>query len=168
MVLRDRNLETKLGLVFLPSLHSNHPQIIRCYPHSKERQYTYSNQLGKFETIILWFRGSFAIWDSDAIPTHLPHRFTPTNTCPIKNSNGKCLGYVAFECHAYFHNTWESFVHKDQQRTCLGYVAPKPQRWQMSNFGWKTSFIVNKLRPHSHIWINPKIANFFESKLSMG
>ena len=53
VVLRDRNLETKLGLVFLPSLHSNHPQIIRCYPHSKERQYTYSNQLGKFETIIL-------------------------------------------------------------------------------------------------------------------
>ena len=29
---------------------------------------------------------------------HLSHGFTPTDTCPPKNFNGRCLGYVVFEC----------------------------------------------------------------------
>jgi hypothetical protein len=27
----------------------------------------------------------------------------------------------------------DSFAHRDQQKICLGYVAPKPRRWQMSS-----------------------------------
>jgi hypothetical protein len=55
---------------------------------------------------------------------------------------------------------------KDQRKTCLGYVAPKPQRWQMSSFGSWVDSIVNQLRAHSHIWIYPKIIHFVESKSS--
>ena len=61
------------------------------------------------------------------LPT-FPHGFTPTNTCLTKNFNGRCLGYVAFECHAHFHINWVSFAHRDQQKTCLKYDAPKMRR----------------------------------------
>ena len=41
---------------------------------------------------------------------------SPTNTCPTKYSNSRCLGYVAFKCHANFHINWESCAHRNQQR----------------------------------------------------
>ena len=94
-----------------------------------------------------------------------PHGFTRTNTCPIETSNGICLGCDVCECHAKFQIDGESFAHMDQQKTCLGYVAPKPQWWQMSSFGSWAGSIVHKLRPHSHVRINPKIANFANPKL---
>ena len=62
------------------------------------------------------FLGSFAIWGDDASVAHLPHGFTPTNTCPTINSNNTCLGYDVFECHANFQNNWESFAHREQQK----------------------------------------------------
>ena len=37
----------------------------------------------------------------------------PPSTCPTINSNGKSLGYVAFECHANFQLKLKSFVHRD-------------------------------------------------------
>ena len=36
----------------------------------------------------------------------------------------------------------------------------------MSSFGLWIASIVNKLRAHSHIWINPKMDKFIESKSS--
>ena len=45
---------------------------------------------------------------------NLPHAFTPTNTCPTKNSDSRCLRYVVFECHASFQISWVSFAHRDQ------------------------------------------------------
>ena len=110
---------------------------------------------------------SFAIWGSNTTSTHLPHGFTPTNTCPTKNSINRYLSYVAFECQANFQITWGSFAHRDQHKKCLRYVAPEPQRWQMSIFGSWTDSFVNQLRAHSHIWVNPNLTNFIESKLSM-
>jgi hypothetical protein len=53
MVPRVSNLDIKLGLVFLSNLHSNHLLMTKCYLHSKEGKYTYSNQLTNLETIIL-------------------------------------------------------------------------------------------------------------------
>ena len=166
---RGKNLEMRLQLVFCLNLHSNHLQMKECYPHSKEGPFIYSNQLTNLETINLWFFwGSFAIWGSGATTTHLPHGFTPTNTCPTRNSNGWCLGYVAFDCHENFQINWESFAHRDQQKTCSWYVVPMLWRWQMSSNHSCTSSIVKQLRAHCHIWIDPKITNYVESKLSTG
>jgi hypothetical protein len=53
--------------------------------------------------------GSFAIWDSSVTIVHLPHGFTPTNTC---------LGYVTLECHATSQIIWELFAHKGRQTIC--------------------------------------------------
>ena len=150
--LERQQLRNTIGVGFLSNLHSNYLQMTRCYPHSKEGQYTYSNQLTNLETIFYGFLGSFAIWGSGATIVHLPHGLRPTNTCPTKNSNCRCLECVMFECHANFQINWESFAHRDQQKgTCLRYVASKMQRWQMSSRHlWSTS-TVNKLSAHSHI-----------------
>ena len=113
------------------------------------------------------FLRSFGTRGIDDTITHLPHGFTPTNTCPTKNSKGRCLGFATFECCAIFQINWESFVHRDQlKKYVLWYVAPKPCRWQMSSFGSWTGFVVNQLRTHHHIWLIPQIANYVESKLS--
>ena len=82
-------------------MHLKHLQMTKCYPHSKERQYTYSNQpLKLFFFVIFWEALQFEV----AVPQlHNFHMgFTPINTCPTKNSSNKCLGYVALECHANF------------------------------------------------------------------
>ena len=47
------------------------------------------------------YLGGFAIRGSVAETTHLPHGFTPPNTCPTKNSNDKCLGYDAFVIYIF-------------------------------------------------------------------
>ena len=157
---------TTLCLAILrPNLNSNHLQMIEYYPHSKEGNTPTQINSQILKPLFCDFLGSFTIWGSGVTTTRIPHGFTPTNTCPIKNSKGRCLGYVAFECHANFQINWESFAHRDQQKTCLEYAAPKPRKWQMSRFGSWTAFIVHQLRAHSHIWTNPKIANSIESKL---
>ena len=133
------NLEFKLGLLF----YHTFTQILSKYQRWKEGQCTYSNQLTNLETLFCDFLGSIAIWGNNATTLHLPHGFTPTNTCPTKSSNGRCLRYCVFECHANFQINWESLAHRDQQRTCFRYVAPKPWRWQMSSMHPWTSSIVN-------------------------
>lgn len=90
----------------------------------------------------------------------------PPTHVQLEIYSGTCLGYVVFECHATFQIKWESSAHKDQQTTCLGHVIPKPQRWQMSRFSLWIGSTINRLRAHSHIWNNPIIANYGESKLS--
>ena len=129
LVLRRSNLEFRFGLKFF---YQTSTQIV-----SKQQddiffkgkgQYTYSNQVTYFETIILL--RSFAIQDSSVTIAHLPHGCTPTNTCPTKNSNSRYLGHVAFKCHANFQINWEPAAHRDQQKNpCLKHeVAPKPRR----------------------------------------
>ena len=54
----------------------------------------------------------------------------------------------------------------DQQKTCLGYVLPKLQRWQMSSMHSYINSTVNQYRAHSHIWIHPKITNYTELEVS--
>ena len=83
------------------------------YPCSKEGQYTNSNQLTILTPLFCDLLGSFATWGSDATIAHLPHGFTPTNTCPTKIPNSKCLGYVVFECHENSQINWETFAHRD-------------------------------------------------------
>ena len=113
------------------------------------------------------FVGNFAIWGSVATIMHLLHGFTPTDTCPTKNSNNRCLGYVVFECHANFQINWESLTNRINKKTRLGYATPKSWRWQMSSMHSWTRSTVNHLRAHYPIWINPKTTNFVESRLSM-
>ena len=91
--------------------------------------------------------------------------YPPTHV-QLKSSNIIFLGHVAFECHANFQINWKSLAHRDRQKNCLGYVAPKPWRWQMSSFGLLVGSIINQSRAHSHIWNNPKIINFVEPTLS--
>ena len=47
VVLRGSSLELKLGWFFWLSLHSNHLQMTRYYPHSKEGKRTYSKSAHK-------------------------------------------------------------------------------------------------------------------------
>ena len=139
VVLRGSNLDLKVGLVFWSNLHSNHLQMTKCYPHSKEGRYPYSKQLTYLEINFLWFWGSFAIWGSNAIIVYLPHGFAPTNTCPTKHAKGRCSGYVAFEYHAHSQINWESFAHRDHKHM-LRICYPKTQRWQLSSkYSWSSS-----------------------------
>ena len=169
VVLRGSNLEIKLGLVFFikpPLKLSPNEKILPSF----KRGYNYGNQLTNLGTIILWFFGKLCNLRQCC------HNYmsmwkvcTTTNTCPTKNSSRRCLGYVVFECSAKFQFNWSSFAHRDQQEKYIfvfWYDAPKPRRCQMSSKCLWTSSIKNQLRAHSHIWVNPKITNFIESKLS--
>ena len=49
----------------------------------------------------------------------------PSTHVQLKFFKDRCLGYVVFECHANSHINWESFAHRDQQKTCLRYATPK-------------------------------------------
>ena len=143
LVSRGYNLQNKLGLVFWYDLHSNHLQW-QTFTFIQKRgsiPTQINSQILKPVYMILW--EILAIWCKGATTTHLPRGFTPTNTCLTSNYDNRCLGYVAFECHANFHINWESFVHRDQQKTCLGLVAPKAWRWQMSSKCLRTGSIVN-------------------------
>ena len=53
VALKGNYLGSQLGLVFWSNLHSNHLQMTKCYPHSKERQYTYLNELTNLQIISL-------------------------------------------------------------------------------------------------------------------
>ena len=82
----------------------------------QKRGNIYSNQLTYLETIILWFLGKFCNFMQGC------HNWAPSTWIstyqhnPTKNSNGRCLGHVAFECHTKFHINWESFAHRNQQK----------------------------------------------------
>ena len=102
------------------------------------------------------FLGSFLIWGSGVATVHPPHGFTSTNICSIENYNNRCLEYVV-ECHAHFQSSWESYAHRDQQITRVGYAVPKPRRWLMSSSGLGAGFTLNQLWAHYHTWNFPKI-----------
>jgi hypothetical protein len=94
VVLRGNNLEIKLGVGFLikPPLKSssNHKML-----SSFKRGAIYllkSTQILKPLVCVFWETLQFEA------PT-FAHGFTPTNTYPTKY---RCLGYVAYECHANF------------------------------------------------------------------
>ena len=77
MVLRGNGLEMKLGLVFWLNLNSNHLRMTKRYPHSKEGQYIYSNQLKNIEAIIVWFFWEALQFEAMVPQTvHLRHGFT--------------------------------------------------------------------------------------------
>jgi hypothetical protein len=80
MVQGGNNLGFKLGLVFLSNLHSNHLQMTKCYPHSNEENYTYSNQLTNLEAIIFFFFRKLCNLSGGATIVHFPQGFTLTNT----------------------------------------------------------------------------------------
>ena len=77
----------------------------------------YSKWLTYLETICDFFR-EFEATVTQLSTFHMdPH--LPTHVCPTKKeSNGGCLRYVVFECHANFQIIWEAFAHRDQQKTC--------------------------------------------------
>ena len=122
---------------------------------------------------ISWNHYFVNFWEALQFVAAMPQLHTfhldlhPPSTCPTKSSNNRCLGYAAFECHANFQINWESIAHSDQRKTCQGYVAPKSWRWQLSSRCLWTSSTIIQLRAHSHIWINPEIANFVQSKWFM-
>jgi hypothetical protein len=62
-----------------------HFQNITCYPHLKNGQYIYWNQLTKLETIMLWL-----FWDALQFDVADPNYVSSTwiyttNACPTKN-----------------------------------------------------------------------------------
>ena len=59
---------------------------------------------------------------------HLPHGFTLTNTCSTKNTNNRCFGYDAFECHAFFHINCKLLAHRDQQKHVQEKTLNSPQK----------------------------------------
>ena len=72
MIFKGNNLEIKLGLAFWSILQSNHLQMIKYYPHSKEGQCTYSEQLTNLDAIILWSLGKLCTFHPDLHPsTHV-------------------------------------------------------------------------------------------------
>jgi hypothetical protein len=118
MVSRGNSLELKLGFGFLiePPLKSS-PIDQKNVIVIQKRGNIFSQICSQIlEPLCCDVVGSFAIYGNRATITHLPHKFTPTNTCPTENSNDRCLGYVAFECHANFHICWESFAHRDRHK----------------------------------------------------
>ena len=104
MVLRCTDLEIKLGLFF--SWTST--QIIYKWQNITLIN-TWTIYLLKssthLEPSIFYIWESFAIWGNGATIMHLPHGSTPTNTCPTKYSNARCLRLVC---------VWVSYKNLDQ------------------------------------------------------
>ena len=152
-----------IGLVFLTEhpLKSS-PKWQNVSLSHKRGNYTCSNQLTNLEIIFGKFLGSFAIWGNDATLARLPHGRQPPTHFQFKKSHDRYLGYVVLPCK--FSDKVESFAHRDQQTNMYRICCSKPQRWPLSSFGLWTSSTINWLRACSHIWTNPKITNFFESK----
>ena len=124
--LESSNLVIELRLVILSNLHSNHLQMTKCYPCSKEGQHTYPNQLTNLETIILWIFWKFCNlwqWCQNCTPSTWIYCHPPTHV-QLKILNNKCLGYVAVECHTNFQINWESFAHRDQLKNMVSICCP--------------------------------------------
>ena len=162
VVSRSNNLEFKLGLVCWLKLHLNHLQTTKCYPRSKEGQYTQISWNHYF--VIFWEALQFEV----AVPqlcTFLIDLHPPT--CRTTKSNGRCLGYGAFDYHANFQIDWESFAHRDQQKKHMFRICcPLERGCDNVKLVFVDWFPCNQLRAHSHVWINQKIANSIKSKLS--
>ena len=149
--LEGQQLSNIIGVGFWSYLHSNHLQVPKGLPHSKEGAiYLLKSTHKSWNHNFVIFLGSFAIWGSCGTIVHLPHEFPPTSTCPTINSNGQCLGYATFECHSNFEINWESFPHTNQQKYMFGICCllewldtPKLWRWQTSSKCLGTGFIVN-------------------------
>ena len=98
---------------------------------------------------------------------HLPHGFTPPIHVKLKNPKKDAKNIVCLSVMEIFRSTGNHLHIGINQKRSWGYVVPKSWRWQMSSrHPWNNS-TVNQLRAHQHIWINPIIAKFFESKSSM-
>ena len=113
MVLRGNGLGIKLGLLFFfiePPLKSSPND--KLFPSFKSGEiYLLETTHGTSNCHFVIFWEAFAIWAGGATTAHLAYGLIPANTCPTQNSNGRCLGYVVFECHAKFQVNWESFAH---------------------------------------------------------
>ena len=81
-------------------------------------------------------------WCHNYAPSKLD--LNPPTHVRFKFYNGRCLRYIAFECHANVQINWESFAHRNLQKErerkerpvrVLEYVALKLLRWRMSSFG---------------------------------
>jgi hypothetical protein len=79
------------------------------------------------------FLGNFAIWGNRVTTTHVPHEFTPPRHVKIQNPTVDVKDIVWLSVMQVYSDQFDSFAHRDQQKICLGYVAPKPRRWQMSS-----------------------------------
>ena len=90
--------------------------------------------------VIFWQALQWRWWCNKCAPSTW---FTPTNTCPNRNSNDRCLRYLAFECQANFPINWEAFADRDQQKTRLRYDALKLRRRQTSSLGSWTGSTIN-------------------------
>ena len=116
MDLKASGLKINLGLIFIePPLKSSPIKIVILFQKRSNTPTQINSQVLK--PLYLDILVSFAIWGNDATITHLPHDFTPTITYPTKHSNIRCIEYVAFECHAKFQVSWESFTHKATTKT---------------------------------------------------
>ena len=135
MTLKGNNLKIKLGLVFLSNLHSNQLQMPNITLIQKRDAIHLLKSIHKsWKLFFFSFSGKLCNLRQQCHNCALSTWIYTHQQMSNQNSNGGCLGYVAFECHANFHINWESFAHRDQHKTCLGYVAPIPRRWQMSSF----------------------------------
>ena len=167
MVLRGNNLEIKFGLVFFiktPLKQSSNDKMLPSFKAGAI--YLLTSTYKSLKPLFGGFFGKLCNLRQQCHNYTPSTWITPTNTCPTKNSNRRCLGDVAFECHANFRWVGNHFHIGINKKTYLGNVALKPQRWQMSRFDSCIGSIVNQLRAHSHIWTNPKITNYIESRLS--
>jgi hypothetical protein len=167
--LEGKQFRSWIGVGFLikPPLDSNHFQMTTCYPHSKEGEIHIFKPTHKSWNRYSKSFGEALQCDVAVAQLHTFHMdLQPPAHVQLKNSNGRCLEYATFECHANFQINWEPFPHMDQQNRCVVNVALKSRRWQMSNLDSWSDSIVNQLRAHSYIWIDPKFIDSIASKLS--
>ena len=155
MVLRGSNLEMKLGLVF----DQTYTQIIS--PNQQnvgliQKRGNIHCQMGS-HVVLLWFFGklcSLRLGCHNNVPftwiyTHQTHVQLTIPTIDVYDM----LRLSVVQTFISNGNHLHKWINK---KTCLGYVALKLQRWQMPSSGSWTRSIENKLRAHSHIWVNPK------------
>ena len=157
-VLRGNNLDIKLRLVFQWNLRWNHLLMTRCYPLSKRSNIPIQMSSQFLKPLFYDFWGIFTIWGWGVTTMHLPHGFTPTNTCPTKNFNSS---FFRIWC------VWGSCKISYQQKICLGYVASKPWGWQMSiGHLWTNS--TKSTWEHTPLFkLIQNITNSIQSKLSI-
>jgi hypothetical protein len=119
VVLRGSNLENKLELIFFYQTSTQSYVNDKMLPSTKRGAIYVFNSTHKSQNHCFFLNLFEEALQFDAtVPTttHIPYGFTPTNTCPTKNSNGTCLRFDALECHANLQINWESFLHRDQQK----------------------------------------------------
>ena len=135
--LGDSNRNVNRGLngqqfrifLFLSNLHSNHLQMKNVTLIQKSGNTPLKSPHNPETIIFVIFWEALQFEAHDATAAHLPHGFMPTKTCPTKIFNGGCLGYVAFLVSCKLFISIGNHLHiVVNRKTCLGYVASKPQR----------------------------------------